>query len=434
VIGPALALAVAFACVMLLQCLAPPAIGSPNPIWSQTHDLLDVRVNPRVSTSAISPLVSLGPAIAIFLSFVAAFLVSTQRSGAWLIMKVAAFAAAFYALWALGDLLAASGRSLLSQNAVSLDPLNMPFPNRNHAASYYGAGAILWLLVLLSDVQAKIGRAELTLAELPSAILGEGSAKLIAATAGFLLCITAAFMTLSRAGVLLSLGTLVLTLAIFAYRWLRGHPKLPLITALSLVLGVVFVEVWGGRLGFRIGTEGLTDIGRGQAYLSTLAIIRDFPVLGTGFGTFAQVFPEYRSALVSINRTWDWAHSTPLEIAAELGLPFMALLVLFWFYCVILLLRGVFLRNRDAVLPLAGFAIVLLGTLHSSVDFPLQIPGYAIVWAALAGMGLAQCFGSRPAPVAISARPETRASGGRSAQHQATSSNQRLSIRRGGWH
>jgi hypothetical protein len=213
-----------------------------------------------------------------------------------------------------------------------------------------------------------------------------------------MLCITATFLTLSRAGVLISFATLALTVGLFAYRSLRGHPKLLLIAAGSVLSGAVFIEIWGARLGYRVGMEGLSDIGRREAYLSTLSIIRDFPILGTGFGTFLDTFPHYRSALVSINGVWDRAHDTPLELTAEMGIPFILALSTLWVYAMALLIRGVFRRSRDAVLPLAGFAIALLGTLHSFVDFPLQIPSYAIIWAALVGLGLAQCFRSLPRP------------------------------------
>jgi hypothetical protein len=43
-------------------------------------------------------------------------------------------------------------------------------------------------------------------------------------------------------------------------------------------------------------------------------------------------------------------------------------------------------------MPLSGFLIALLAVTHSMIDFSLQIPGFAIVVAAIVGGGLAQSF------------------------------------------
>ena len=50
-------------------------------------------------------------------------------------------------------------------------------------------------------------------------------------------------------------------------------------------------------------------------------MIADHPWFGTGLGTFVWSFPAYRSANISLWGVWDLAHSTPLELAADLGLP-----------------------------------------------------------------------------------------------------------------
>ena len=87
------------------------------------------------------------------------------------------------------------------------------------------------------------------------------------------------------------------------------------------------------------------------------------------------------------NGVFYQAHSTPLEIAAELGLP----------------LAGLMRRRRDAVYPIAATGVGLLGRLHSLVDFPLQLPGFAIVFTA--GLGLAQSLSSKRAASAEAQAP-----------------------------
>ena len=91
---------------------------------------------------------------------------------------------------------------------------------------------------------------------------------------------------------------------------------------------------------------------------------------------------------------WDRAHSTPLELASDLGLPLAGLIVVAWLIVLGVLIRGVRIRRRDLIVPVGALAVAVLGLAHSVIDFSLQIPGYAIIVFALVGAGLAQSFSS----------------------------------------
>ena len=91
---------------------------------------------------------------------------------------------------------------------------------------------------------------------------------------------------------------------------------------------------------------------------------------------------------------WNLAHSTPLELASDLGLPLAGLIVLAWLIVLVVLMRGVCIRRNDLIVPAGALAVAILGLAHSLIDFSLQIPGYAIVVFALVGAGLAQSFPS----------------------------------------
>ena len=92
---------------------------------------------------------------------------------------------------------------------------------------------------------------------------------------------------------------------------------------------------------------------------------------------------------------YDRAHSTVLEMAAELGLPFTGLVVIAWIIVLAVLVRGVWIWRRDVVVPIAALSVAAVALGHSLIDFSLQIPGYAIVVFALLGAGLSQSFSSR---------------------------------------
>jgi O-antigen ligase len=130
-----------------------------------------------------------------------------------------------------------------------------------------------------------------------------------------------------------------------------------------------------------------------------LHMIADHPWFGTGLGTFTWSFPSYRSAEISLRGVWDLAHSTPLELAADLGIPLAAAIGVGWILALALLIRAARRRRRDGIVSLAALSVALIGSLHSTVDFSLQIPGYAIVAFAVVGVGLGQSFQTSTDPM-----------------------------------
>ena len=111
---------------------------------------------------------------------------------------------------------------------------------------------------------------------------------------------------------------------------------------------------------------------------SDLASFWDSPLLDTIIGTFMAAFPAYRKGEHGIMQIWERAHSTPLEFAAELGLPASILMCALWVLTSVMLFRAYRNEPNAYALPALAFAVLLLTGLHSLVDFPLQIPGCAI--------------------------------------------------------
>jgi O-antigen ligase len=205
-------------------------------------------------------------------------------------------------------------------------------------------------------------------------------------------CLSAMFMTNSRGGVLVSLGVMIVTFMIYFGRDLSRGAGFAIALSACVATGLLLLQVLGSNVANRIDLQGLDDEGRLSVYRSTLGIIRDNPWFGTGLGTFENVFPAYRNSDISMWGRWDIAHSTPLELASDIGIPLALLIAIGWVVALIVLtfaLRG----QRSAMsLPLSAFAVSLIGLLHSSVDFSLQITGYSIVVFALLGLGLSQAI------------------------------------------
>ena len=89
---------------------------------------------------------------------------------------------------------------------------------------------------------------------------------------------------------------------------------------------------------------------------SGLRMIRDYPLTGVGPDMVETVYPVYRDAM-AVNQLNPHVHNVPLQIAAERGLP--ALAIFLWF--LVVLVRD-FIRQRRTVngkfLPSAGLACV----------------------------------------------------------------------------
>jgi O-antigen ligase len=212
-----------------------------------------------------------------------------------------------------------------------------------------------------------------------------------------LICVVAMFMTRSRAGSLASVIGLIVAFLGFFYRSFAARRLVVVAGAAAAVAAGILMQFLGGGVAERVSIEGVSDEGRWQAYRSTWRIIEGSPWLGTGLGSFPWVFPAYRSPSISSWGVWDRAHNTYLELMSELGLPLGVLLALGWLAMIVLLVRGILTRRRRVGCPAAALGVLIATTLHTMVDFPLQIPAFSIVVFAIVGAGLSQSFRSRPA-------------------------------------
>ncbi|MDH3273556.1 MAG: O-antigen ligase family protein [Gammaproteobacteria bacterium] len=134
----------------------------------------------------------------------------------------------------------------------------------------------------------------------------------------------------------------------------------------------------------RLQETSLESESRDEVSRDTLAIVRDFPLTGTGAGSFYSTYPMYNSGEVA-PAFYRHAHNDYLQFASEFGLPALAVLafsVLASFWAAV----SAQIARRDRLLQGMGFAttmgIVAL-LIHSAVDFNLQIPANAAMFVVL---------------------------------------------------
>lgn len=117
-----------------------------------------------------------------------------------------------------------------------------------------------------------------------------------------------------------------------------------------------------------IGEEDIHAYERLLVWKATWDIIKDYPLFGTGLGTFRDYYPQYKPQIGF--RTAGFAHNEYLQYGAELGLigliPALWFLILFFKHSKKLL----FQRESGLIIALASSMVAIL--VHSLVDFNLH--------------------------------------------------------------
>jgi len=133
-----------------------------------------------------------------------------------------------------------------------------------------------------------------------------------------------------------------------------------------------------GAPAVQIPSESLEQ--RSQAARYAVQIVRDYPLLGLGGGTFHLAFPRYVKA--DVNGFYDHAHNDYVEIASETGLTGLLLLGVIIVHSI---MRAIALlaQSRDqlqrgmAFASLMGMVSLLI---HAAVDFNFQNPANAMLF------------------------------------------------------
>ncbi|MGY4485807.1 O-antigen ligase [Bradyrhizobium sp. LM3.2] len=349
-------------------------------------------MRPRRSIVKNEAFFALGAPLANILAIVLGITVGANRERGRRMLWVIAISGALYALYGVASFLIEPTMILWRDKTAYLGSVTGTFINRNTAAAYFGSCAVIWMLLILEDVRRRLPDRHIQWRRLSRDVGEIPPRDVLPQLAALLVCLMAMFMTGSRAGVGLSLLAMIASFTVFLRKDLPPRTGVWISLGAGIAVALGLLQLLGGRVSSRFDSQGLVDEGRIEGWKSTLKIIADNPWFGTGMGTFQWAFPPYRSPNISIRGIWDAAHSTPLELASEVGIPMALLVALAWVIMFTVLAKGVFRRRRDAIIPLAGAATATLSLLHSCLDFTLQVPGYSIPFFALFGAGLAQSF------------------------------------------
>jgi len=299
--------------------------------------------------------------------------------------------------------------SFLHLARIDFAVLGMPIPhssqasgsfvNRNHLAGLLEMCLAVGIGLMVAQLEDRPRRSWNEFLRDTATLLLSGKAML---RLMLVIMVVALVMTRSRMGntaffsSMLVAGALGLALS-------RQAPRGTVLLIASLV--VIDIALIGAWFGVEKTVQRITETTvqnveeRVDPSVYAVKIIEDYPLVGTGGGTFYTTFTRYRGH--DIPGYYDHVHNDYVQYLAETGIlgavPF-GLLIVASLACAILAQA----RRRDPLARGVAFGVVMgivaIG-IHSTVDFNLQIPANTFLFMILLALGwLSLHLGRTPTP------------------------------------
>jgi O-antigen ligase len=177
--------------------------------------------------------------------------------------------------------------------------------------------------------------------------------------------------------------------AAIAYVLIKNRSKgitMLLVSAFIINLFIVSAYFGIGRVNERLQQSSTTQETRNYIVSDSYPMIADFPLFGSGAGSFNSTFPSYHKSETSIN--YHHLQNDYLQFIIEYGVVGSFMLLALVLLCVYKSMRAM-LRRRNSIFKGAAFACLMaffgMG-MHMFVNFPLQSyanTSYFIVFLAL---------------------------------------------------
>jgi O-antigen ligase len=392
---PAALFAVVVAWILIQNATWTPA-WLHHPIWQMSADALgrplegSISVNRELTSLALLRLIT-----AACVLWLAMQLCRDASRAIFLLWSIAAIICA-YAAYGLFAFELIPERFLWFENSSSRRVVTSTFINPNSFVAYAGMG-----FVAVCGLVLRLYRHEFTLVggstrfRIASFIEVTGQ-KGVALIGGAFVILVALLLSGSRGGIAATIAGLIvlgaLTLRLRKPQFAEQREAIIVIGA--LLVAATFL-IFGDIVAGKITQQGFRDESRMAVYAIAMRSILDAPLLGYGYGTFADVFPMFRDQSVSTWGKWPMAHNIYLEVFQGLGLLFGSMLVASVVLLVLRCVKGAATRQMNETLPCVAASVAFLLAVHALVDFSLQMQAIAITFMALLGAGVAQSESSR---------------------------------------
>lgn len=206
---------------------------------------------------------------------------------------------------------------------------------------------------------------------------------------GLVVMAVALIFTLSRGALL---GLALALVALLAGLARLGRVRWTLAAIAALGIATLCYAGWIGLTPLVERVTGDTYRGRGIQWMSTLPMVRDFPLLGVGLGAYRDIYPRYQPLALSPDTYfYPYAHNDVLQLIVETG-ALGGLLLVWAVWRALRFLHGHLLRPDHRTDPFSvGIAIgaatgLLAFCVHSLFDFSARIPANGLTAATLLGI------------------------------------------------
>ncbi|HEX7139206.1 MAG TPA: O-antigen ligase family protein [Vicinamibacterales bacterium] len=301
-------------------------------------------------------------------------------------------------LTALGALLAIIGfvqRSLSSRYLYGFWELEAgrtpfgPFVNRNHFAGWMAMALPMTLGLLVAGIDQGMRGVKRGWRHRVLWFASPEANRLILAAAAAVLMALSLMLTMSRSG-MTAFGLSMLVTGWFVSQSVHSRSR-RIVATICLVLLAATVIVWSGPdvIANRFAAADWGEFNnRKGAWLDAWSVARAFPLVGTGLNTYWAAALFYQQHDMSY--FFAQAHNDYLQLAAEGGL----LVAVPAIVCLVVFVRDVRrslhgTRGETSWWLRAGAVVSLIAIgFQEGVDFSLQMPGNAALFAAVCGVAL----------------------------------------------
>src|SRR5574337_144557 len=287
----------------------------------------------------------------------------------------------FLAVFAIIQKYSSNGRIYwIRETAQGGEPFG-PYVNRNHFAGYMEIALPLTIGYILA--QSAVHTHRLGIRRRLLLWTSHQTSKSILLLFAAIFMGAALLLTGSRGGLVSFAGSMVF-FVIMAIMKQTAHSRAVRLALACCGLTLV-AAIWiGGNSAFlslerleKTLQEPSTDE-RALLWRDTLRMANDYLRLGSGFNTFEEVFPAYKTSTTQM--IFQYAHNDYLQLLAEGGIVAFSLIgwfIVAWYRKVIA--RWLTRHDPFAVyLALAGMTAVFAMLIHSLSDFNLHIPANAV--------------------------------------------------------
>ncbi|MCU0990752.1 MAG: O-antigen ligase family protein [Xanthomonadales bacterium] len=309
----------ALACAwVVVQAATWAPVAWHHPLWPLTSEALQQDLPGRVSLAAEESWTALLRLLSYALVFLLALQFGAERRRAQAVFGWLTLAGLAYGMFGLAAYWGDYHAGWLFGERVLAPDVRGTFINRNHFATWQG----LTILCAIAWFHQRMAKPEARPYALPQDREARVEAFILAAwkpLTGLLLMVAALILTHSRGGFVATLAGVIALLALLDRRARGGRASSRALVVSALAVAGIAFYLTSEVLLDRINRTDITTEERLAVFANVNRAIGDNPVLGFGYGTFADSFRLYDQNEAAVH--YDRAHNTWLENAFELGLP-----------------------------------------------------------------------------------------------------------------